>query len=70
LQLELAPELVTRFRHEAAIRDVPVRTLILELLDIIATDKLIDAIIDEKSQPPPHRKPGRPKKLNTAPCQR
>jgi hypothetical protein len=62
LQLEITPELVPRFRHEAVIRDMPVRALILELLDIIMSDKLIDAIIDEKTQPPPRKKPGRPKK--------
>jgi hypothetical protein len=60
-QLELATELANRFRREAIAHDMPVRRLILELLDIITQDKLIDAILDKDASPPPPHKPGRPK---------
>jgi hypothetical protein len=47
---------------------MPVRTLMLELLDVIVRDKLIDAVLDYEPPPPP--KKGRPKgsgKPHTAP---
>jgi hypothetical protein len=62
INLEIAYELANRFRREAVTREMPVRSLLLELLDIIAHDKLIDAILDrDAEEPPPDRKIGRPK---------
>jgi hypothetical protein len=61
IDLEIATELANRFRREAVTREMPVRSLLLELLDIIAHDKLIDAILDRDAPEPPPRKHGRPK---------
>jgi hypothetical protein len=68
-RLEITTDLVARFRREAVIRDMPVRALMLQLLDVIVSDKLIGAILDYETPLPP-RKPGRPKgsgKPHTAP---
>jgi hypothetical protein len=67
IQLELGTDLVACFRSEAAIRDMPVRSLILELLDVIVSDKLIDAILDHDAPEPPPRKHGRPRKVVLTP---
>jgi hypothetical protein len=69
-QLEIATELVARFRREAVVRDMPVRALMLELLDVIERDKLIDAILDYEPPAPKDKKLGRPKKdsPHTAPA--
>jgi hypothetical protein len=61
INLEIAYELANRFRREAVTREMPVRSLLLELLDIIAHDKLIDAILDRDAPAPSDRKIGRPK---------
>jgi hypothetical protein len=65
-QLEIATDLVARFRREAVIRDMPVRALMLQPLDVIVSDKLIGAILDHDAPaPPPPRKLGRPKGSGT-----
>ena len=47
LLLEVEHGLVTRYRVEAARRDMPVRRLLHDLLDTIAADKLTGAILDD-----------------------
>jgi hypothetical protein len=37
----------TRLRRAAAERGMPVKSLICELLDVIASDKLVDAVLDD-----------------------
>ena len=44
--IELQHELVVRLRREAASREIPVARLIHELLDVIVTDRLTTAILD------------------------
>jgi hypothetical protein len=51
--LEIEYGLVAQFLVEAARRDMPVKRLLHELLDVIAADHLTAAILDdEKSSPP------------------
>jgi hypothetical protein len=63
INLEIAYELANRFRREAIIREMPVKRLLHDLLDVIASDKLIDAILDRPALP--DRKIGRPKGSTT-----
>jgi hypothetical protein len=44
--IEVDPVLLQRLRAEAARRDMPVNSLIRDLLDVITSDKLIPAILD------------------------
>ena len=44
--------IVARLRIEAARRERTVKSLILELLDTIANDKLVDAVLDDEAEPP------------------
>ena len=44
--IELQHELVVRLRREATSREIPVARLIHELLDVIVTDRLTTAILD------------------------
>jgi hypothetical protein len=46
LMVEVEHELVLVFRREAAKREVTVSTLIHDLLNAIATDELVTAILD------------------------
>jgi hypothetical protein len=48
LTLEVEHGLVTRFRVEAARRDMPVRRLLHDLLDRIVEDQLTSAILDDR----------------------
>ena len=64
INLEIAYELANRFRREAATREMPVKRLLHDLLDVIASDKLIDAILDRPA--PPDREIGRPKGSTTS----
>jgi hypothetical protein len=50
LMLEVEHGLVTRFRAEAARRDMPVKRLLHELLDTIAADHLTAAILDHDGE--------------------
>jgi hypothetical protein len=45
--LKVEHGIVVRLRREAARRDWPVERLISELLDAIATDRLVDAVLDD-----------------------
>ena len=45
--VELEHLVAVRLRRAAAVRDVPVKRLINNLLDTIATDHLIDAVLDD-----------------------
>jgi hypothetical protein len=45
--IEIDHDLVVLLRKEAAQRDMPVGRLIRDLLDIIATDQLTTAILDD-----------------------
>jgi hypothetical protein len=45
--IELDHDLVVRFRAEAAKRETTVPQLIRDLLDVIATDRLTTAILDD-----------------------
>ncbi len=47
MQVEIEPDLVARLRHEAAVRDLPVKSLICRLLDVIARDRLVAAVLDD-----------------------
>ena len=38
---------MTRFRHEAAQRDVLVTRLVHDLLNVIARDRLVTAVLDD-----------------------
>jgi hypothetical protein len=64
--LEMDTELANRYRREASARNISVRNLLLELLDVITADKLIDAILDVDAEPPPDPKIGRPRKVVSA----
>jgi hypothetical protein len=46
-KIEIEHDLITRFRPEAARREVSVDRLIRDLLDIIVDDKLTTAILDD-----------------------
>ena len=48
LTIEVGHDIVVSFRRAAAARDVPIRSLINSLLDTIATDHLIDAVLDDR----------------------
>jgi hypothetical protein len=48
LTLEVGGDLVLAYRREAARRGVPVRTLICSILDTIAADRLVDAVLDDR----------------------
>jgi hypothetical protein len=52
LLLEVEHGLVTQFRVEAARRDMPVKRLLHDLLDTIASDHLTGAILDRDGDPP------------------
>lgn len=45
--IELDPDIVARFRTEAAKRETTVPHLVRELLEVIAVDKLTSAILDD-----------------------
>jgi hypothetical protein len=45
--VEIEHEVVVRLRRDAAIREMPVQSLIRELLDVIATDRLVTAVLDD-----------------------
>jgi hypothetical protein len=47
MTVEVGHDLVVRLRPEAARRDLPVKTLIGDLLDVIATDALVTAVLDD-----------------------
>jgi hypothetical protein len=48
--IELDNDIIVRFRVEAAKRERTVTSLIRELLDVIATDRLTTAILDDAPQ--------------------
>jgi hypothetical protein len=52
LQLELGYDLVCQFRPEAARRDMSVAMLIRSLLDMVAADGLVGAILDTEDDAP------------------
>ena len=65
LSVELEHGLVAAFRPEARRRDVSVGRLVLDLLDTIAADGLVTAVLDDNPHPPPARRgPGRPRSTN------
>jgi hypothetical protein len=45
--IEVEHEVVVRLRRDAAIREMPVAALIRQLLDTIAADRLVDAVLDD-----------------------
>jgi hypothetical protein len=45
--VELEHLVAVRLRRAAAVRDVPVKRLINNLLDVIASDQLVDAVLDD-----------------------
>jgi hypothetical protein len=45
--IEVEHAVVVRLRREAARRDMPVKVLIRDLLDVIAADQLTGAILDD-----------------------
>jgi hypothetical protein len=47
MTVEVGHDLVVRLRPEAARRDLPVKTLIGDLLDVIAPDALVTAVLDD-----------------------
>ncbi len=47
VQIELEIDLVRRLRPEAARRGVSVAALVRDLLDVVAADQLVDAILDD-----------------------
>jgi hypothetical protein len=49
LVFEVSPDLVTRFRREARARNLPIRTLLHELLDRVAYEGLTAAILDSET---------------------
>jgi hypothetical protein len=51
MMVEVDHALVVRLRPEAARRDLPVRSLIRDLLDRIATDGLTAAVLDADTVP-------------------
>jgi hypothetical protein len=53
--IEVEHAVVARLRVEAARREVPVKSLIRDLLDVIAADQLTGAILDDgaPAEPPP-----------------
>jgi hypothetical protein len=55
--IEVDRNLMVAFRAEAAKRDMPVASLIRDLLDVIVTDKLTGAILDDER--PPRKTPRR-----------
>ncbi len=47
MQIELELDLVRRLRPEAARRGVSVAALVRDLLDVVAADQLVGAILDD-----------------------
>jgi hypothetical protein len=45
--IEIEHDLIVRLRPEAAARETTVQNLVRELLDVIASDKLTAAILDD-----------------------
>jgi hypothetical protein len=45
--LEVGHDVVVGLRKAAAARDLPVKVLMCSLLDAIATDQLVDAVLDD-----------------------
>lgn len=52
---EIAHPLVASFRPEARRRDISVARLILDMLDVIAADGLVGAVLDDGYPSPPPR---------------
>ena len=50
--VEIAHEVVVSLRREARRRDTTVERLARDLLDIIATDGLVGAVLDTDERPP------------------
>lgn len=46
--IEVEHEVIVRLRRDAAIREMPVASLIRELLDVIANDRLVTAVLDDR----------------------
>ena len=53
--IEVEHAVVARLRVEAARRDMPVKSLVRNLLDVIASDGLVTAVLDDgaPAEPPP-----------------
>lgn len=51
--LELEHDVAVRLRREAASRDVPLDYLVRNLLDVVARDRLVDAVLDDGDLPSP-----------------
>jgi hypothetical protein len=45
-ELDLAGEVLAYLRQESRRRDLPIHRLVRDLLDVVATDKLAGAILD------------------------
>jgi hypothetical protein len=45
--LEIERTVVARLRREAARRDLPVKALVRDLLEVIAEDQLVNAVLDD-----------------------
>jgi hypothetical protein len=48
VSIEIEHAIIVCFRREAQRRDVPVTRLIHDLLDVIAHDRLVDAVLDDR----------------------
>ena len=49
--LELEHDVAWRLRRAAAARDVPLDYLLRSVLDVVARDKLVDAVLDDGDLP-------------------
>jgi hypothetical protein len=46
-KVEIGPDIVTPLRREAARRDMSLQCLVTNLLDVIVTDELTGAVLDD-----------------------
>jgi hypothetical protein len=59
--VDLPRDLATALRPAAVQRDWSIARLVLELLEVLATDGIVDAVLDDGIRARPKRRAGRPR---------